>query len=224
MAGRYATSPRTERARARILDAVLAGPKTAQQLADTLHMSRDGVQIHINRLLAEKPRALHIYARLYNSVGGRPAPQYGLGDKPDAPYFASRTNLRQLIVGNTMHNIKVKLKAKPRTCKELSQELGLCGARVREYLGRLRPDGLYIKGWVELTAGMAPLYALGKGKADAPRPTYTPQERYARRKAKITLEPEIGDSYYRAQKRRRLNEKIANTRKKPQGPFAALGI
>lgn len=224
MSKRYASSPRAERARARILEVLGSGPKTAQQLADAVHLGRDGVQQHINRLLAESPRAIHIYARLYNSIGGRPAPQYALGDKPDAPYYTTRTNMRQLIVGNTLHNIKVKLKQKPRTCMEMALEFKCSGSWMRTLLERLRPDGLYIKGWQSLPAGMAPVYAIGKGKEDAPRPTYTPQERYARLKAKRQSDEEVGDSYQRTQKRRRLNEKIANTRKKPQGPFAALGI
>lgn len=219
---RYTRHPRRDRQRARILAAIASGPLTAQELADRLHLSRDGINLHIAQMRKETPRALHISGHVFNRKGGRPAPQYSLGDLPDATYTASRAPTRHEQRDKQRARAKAELKAQPMTARQLGARMGICSGWARHYIGELREEKqAYIKGWATLNAGTAPIYAIGQ-REDEPKPPQDGKSVYARRKALRKVDDHAQEQYERDLARRRLNGRIEKFKRVPQTPFSAL--
>jgi hypothetical protein len=219
---RYANNPRRERLRSRILAAIKNDALTAQQLADRLHLTRDGINVCLQKMKAESPRLIHVSGYVYNPAGGRPAPQYRPGDLPDAVYRPSRASSRHAIVAEQTARAKSELKANPMTCVQLAQVMGLCAGRARLYIADLRANKqAYIKGWATQSAGTAPIYAIGN-RPDAPKPVIDGKVRYARLKARHEKDDDAKEAYQRSQARRQLKNRIARMKFEPQTPFSAL--
>lgn len=212
---------RTVYQRSRILAAIAAEALTAQELADKLHLSRDGINIHLKAMKAAKPRQVHVASWVYNRKGGRPAPRYRPGDEPDAVYQAKRTPTRHLQIDWQLAKIK-KLLRSPMTATQLSLALGVSSNWTRSLLARLRAEKqVRIAGWQSLSAGIAPLYGLGS-QDDVPRPPVDPKQAYARLKQRRATDDHARDVHERDLKRRQIKSRIAKLRGKPQAWFAAL--
>jgi predicted ArsR family transcriptional regulator len=215
---------RTAYQRGRILAAIAAEALTAQQLADRLHLTRDGINIHLKAMKEAAPRQVHVAGWVYNPQGGRPAPMYRPGDRPDAKYVAARAPTRHLQVGKQLAKIKRLLRAKPMTAAQLGQALGTSSGWARNLVVRLRAEKqVYIAGWQSPGAGIAPLYAMG-ARDDVPRPPIDPKNAYARLKHRRETDDHAREVYERDLRRRALNSKIKKLKAKPQGIFAALGV
>lgn len=205
--------PRSAYQRARILAALKEMPMTAQQLADTLHLSRSGTQWHLNAMRAEKPRLVHVAGHARNPDGHRSAPIYGPGDKKDVKCVKSRAPKGRVTVADRHAQILKLLEARPRTAAQLVADMFLQRARiyvfdlhaagkVRIASWEIRPDGGY----------PSPVYAVGSGP-DAQRPApQTSHEACARYWAKLKADPHRHAHHLQ---RNRL-------RKKPQTWLSAL--
>jgi len=214
--------PRSAYQRGRILSAIAEKPLTAQELADRLHLTRDGINIHLKALKEATPRAVYVAGWVYNPKGGRPAPQYSPGDKPDAPYVASRAPTRHLQIDNQKAKIMRLLESKKMTILHLAAEMDLSHQWTRHLISDLRQDKhVHIGGWQRQTAGIAPLYAIGD-KRDAKKPVITAAEAYKRRKARLKNDPDAKESHQAAQKRRQFRKHIKRLTSTPQTWFSAL--
>lgn len=216
--------PRTAYQRGRILAAIATEPLTAQELADRLHLTRDGINIHLKAMKNAEPRQVHVASYDRNVQGGRPAPRYRPGDAKDAVYEPSRTPKRHLQVGKQLAKIKKLLRAKPMSATQLGQALATSPGWARNLVARLRAaKQVYIGGWQSFGSGIAPLYALG-AREDVPRPPIDPKNAYARLKRRRETDDHAREVYERDLRRRAVNSKIKKLKAKPQGIFAALGV
>lgn len=214
--------PRTAYQRGRILAAIAHEPLTAQQLADRLHLTRDGINIHLKAMKEASPRLIHIAGHVYNPDGGRPAQKYSPGDKKDATYVATRQILqgRKDVVDRTFKRLIEMLQRTPMTANEVGEALELAPARARWYISELRkstPRRLYVKRFEPNVGGYpAPVYAVGN-KPDA---VYTPKTR-ADVYREIMADP---DRRRRILTRNKLRYLVESKRKKPNSIFGALGL
>jgi predicted ArsR family transcriptional regulator len=211
--------PRGAYQRGRILAAIEKEALTAQELADRLHLTRDGINIHLKAMKAMTPRLVHVSGWVYNPKGGRPAPQYRPGDTTDAKYVAVRAPTRHLQTGEHKSRIMRLLEQKKRTILQLSDELGLSHQWTRHLISELRAEGrVRIGDWQRQAAGIAPLYVIGS-KANKPKPTHT-KTAWQRRMERIGANPDAREVYERMLKRRQIKERIE--RMKPVTWFGAL--
>lgn len=214
--------PRGARQRNRILAAIATEPLTAQQLADKLHLSRDGINIHLKLMKNASPRMVHVSGWLQCPKGGRPAPQYRPGDKPDAAYVTTRTPTRHLKIGQNFAIIKRELRCKSMTTAQLGEVLGITSNWARHFVAQLRAEKkVYIAGWKHLPAGIAPLYTLGN-REDVPKPPCDKASAYQRLKEKRKSDPAAQERYERDLKRRRIQSRIVKLRNNPQTWFGVL--
>lgn len=213
--------PRGAYQRGRILAAIATEALTAQQLADRLHLTRDGINIHLKSMKEAAPRLIHVASYVYNPKGGRPAPQYRPGDQKDAEYVPSCAPTRHLQTPNHKAHIMRLLEQKKRTILQLSDALDLSHQWTRHLISELREEGrVHIGAWQRQSAGIAPLYAVGS-KADKPMPKHTKTE-WQRLKDRINANPESREKYENSKKRRQLKERIKRMHATPQSWFAAL--
>jgi hypothetical protein len=196
--------PRRAYQRTRILAAVQAGPLTAQQVADKLHLSRGGAQWHINGMMAEKPRLLHVAGHARNQEGQRSAPTYGLGDKPDVPFRKARAPKGRVTVDDRYEQIMKKLGARPMTAAEVVDEMLLQRARV--YLIDLHAAGrIHVVSWRQDASGAwrSPVYAVGAA-ADAERPApQSEHEKCARYWVRLKADPHRHGHYLQRNRMRK---------------------
>jgi predicted ArsR family transcriptional regulator len=218
------SDPRTAYQRGRILAAIANEPLTAQQLADRLHLTRDGINIHLKAMKEATPRLVHIAGHVYNPDGGRPAPKYSPGDKQDAVYVSSRVPTRHLQTDQNKAKIMRLLESKKMTILQLAEQIDLSHQWTRHLIAGLRKDKrVHIGGWQRQTAGIAPLYAIGN-KADVKKPVMSSAEAYKRFKARLKSDPDAKENHYVTQKRRRMKTHIKRLMAKPQPWFAALMV
>jgi hypothetical protein len=205
---------RRDRQRARILAAIQAEALTSQQLADKLHLSRSGVQLHLTVMTAETPRLVHIASYTpagYRKKGG---PMYLAGDKKDAEYPKARRAKGRVTVEQQKARILKLLGTRQMTVAEVADEMLLRRARI--YMFELREAGkIHIAGWrSHPSAYPSPIYAIG-GAPDVARPAaLTESEKCSRHWAKLKADPH----------RHGLHLLRARVRRKPQNPFSALGL
>ena len=194
---------------------------TAQQLADKLHLTRDGINLHLKAMKEATPRLIHVAAWGYNAKGGRPAPHYRPGDQADAAYMPSRAPTRHLRIDENKARILHLIESKKMTIRQLSAALNLSHQWTRHLIAELRQDGrAHIGGWQRQEAGIAPLYAVG-GKRDVPKPKHT-QTAWKRRMARVRFNPDARELYDNMKKRRAMREHIKKMAATPQPWFAAL--
>lgn len=206
-----ATDPRAVRQRQRILALLDGQALSAQQIADRIHLTRDGVQIYLTRFRAEG--LIRIASYLTNRQGGRPAPCYQIGTAPDAAYVPTRVPQCVDMAAERIKQIKRALRGgKLLSAKELAAILGLHSARVRYYLRQMRDDGIIRIGrYGKADAGYLPLYVLGSGP-DMPRPQ---------------LDVAAQNRNYRARHREAINARRRfkdRLRSKPTTWLTALGL
>jgi predicted ArsR family transcriptional regulator len=214
--------PRTAYQRGRILAAIAQEALTAQQLADRLHLTRDGINIHLRAMKDASPRLVYISGHVYNPDGGRPAPKYSPGDKKDATYIPTRQILqgRKDLVERTLKRVVDLLQRKPMSAKDLGDALDLAPARARWYLNELRtstPKRVHVKRFEPQFGGYpAPIYAAG----DKPDAVYTPKT------AKQVHREAMNDPDRRRRviTRNKVRYLIESKRKKPNTIFGALGL
>lgn len=214
--------PRTDYQRGRILAALAADTLTAQELADKLHLTRDGINLHLKAMKEAMPKLVHIASYDRNTQGGRPAPRYRPGDKKDAIYQASRTPTRHLKIDQNFAATKKALRTTSMTSAQLGEVLGVTANWARHFVARLREERqVYISGWIPLRAGIAPLYTLGN-REDVPRPVCDKKKAYKRLKERRETDPAVREQYERDLKRRAIKSRIAKLKVKPPLWFAAL--
>lgn len=182
--------PRRTYQRDRILAALKCESLTALQLADKLHLSRSGAQWHLNLMMNETPRLVHVAGHARNPDGHRSAPMYGIGDKPDVKCPKARVPKGRITAADQHARILKMLAAKPMTAAEVVQAMLLQRARI--YVIEMHAAGkLHIAGWKQDASGAyrSPVYAAGPGD-DAARPApQTEHEKSARHWAKIKADP-----------------------------------
>jgi predicted ArsR family transcriptional regulator len=214
--------PRTEYQRGRILAAIATEALTAQQLADKLHLTRDAINIHLKAMKTATPRAVHISGLASCSRGGRPAPRYSPGDKPDAVYTSSRAPTRHLKIEQNFAATLKALRATSMTSAQLGEVLGVSANWARHFVAKLREEHrVYISGWIPMRAGIAPTYTLGD-REDVPRPVCDKKAAYMRLKERRKTDPDAQERYERDLRRRAIKDRIAKLKTKPQPWFAAL--
>jgi DNA-binding CsgD family transcriptional regulator len=202
----------------RILAVIANEALTAQQIADRLYITRDGVNIHLKRLKDESPRRLYIEG--HEKTGARPAAVYRAGSNPDAEYEITRapkTMRKQTIARNRQAIIDLLTKT-PMTTYELSILIGLSQVWTRHYTDELRAEKkLYVRRW-QRNPGThpSPVLAVGPQK-DAELKKRTVKEQYREK----MRDPDRALAYRERGAIRRI---VRATRKAPQGIFAALGL
>jgi predicted ArsR family transcriptional regulator len=210
---RNTPDPRREYQRKRILAAIESEPMTAQQLADRLFMSRDGIQLHLNAMKAEKPRLAHVSG--FQPGRARPMPMYSPGDKKDAVYTKKRTPKRHLLVSEREATILKAIKEQPMTAGQLAEKLGLCVSYMRRYTARLHAEKkIHAADWLPNLHGgtRAAKYAIGD-RPDAPKPEpLTAKQKNERRWATLKADPQRHGIYLQ----------MRRVRKTPQTWFSAL--
>lgn len=197
--------------RGRILAALEDGPLSALELAQRLHLTKDGVLRHLASM-QQAPRMIRIAA--YRNTGGRPTPLYGAGEREDAPYISTRVPKGRVTSEQQQARILKLLKKEPLSAAALSDRINL--RRVGIHITRLRKaKRIYVLRWQPTTAGYpSPVYAVGD-QPDAPRPpTMSEKEKRARAWAKLKADPARHDLYRR----------LVRLRRNPQHPFSALGL
>lgn len=186
---------------------------TSQQLGDKLHLSRSGVQIYLQEMMAENPRLVHIAGYEPSPTGYRAAPKYALGDKSDAKYEKSRAPKGRITTEDQCKKILRKLRARPMTAAEVVEEMLLQRARI--YVFDMHAAGrVHITSWKQDATGAwrSPVYAAGAGQ-DAPRPgPQSQREKGARAWQKLKADPH----------RHGLLLQRNRMRRKPQTWFSAL--
>lgn len=201
--------------RERILAALAAGPMTAQQLAEKVHLSRSGVQLHLQAMGGHKPRLVHIADYAPAPPRHRRAPMYGVGDKDDAPYPKARAPKGLITVADRYEQILKLLRTRSRTGAELVGAMHLERARI--YVLELHAaKKVYIADWHPQPNGgyPAPIYAAGS-KPDVPRPpAMTHSQKSARHWAKLKADPH----------RHGLHLQRSRMRKNPQTWASALFV
>lgn len=204
--GRGATNPDPRRAYqlGRILDAIETGPKTAQQLADKLHLSRSGVQGYLKAMMREVPRLVRIAGYAPSPNRQRSAPMYGLGAEPDEKCVKTRSPKGHVTEADRHSQILRLLEEKPMTAKEVVTEMNLQRARI--YMFRLHQAGkVHISAWRQQAAGgyPSPVYAAGPGE-DVSRPeAQSEHEKCARYWAKLKADPHRHGHYLQRNRMRK---------------------
>lgn len=201
---------RTDRQRGRILAAIADKAMTAQELADSLYMSRDNVSTYLVALKAEK--RIHVDSYLCNPKGGRPAPRMKAGKLPDAVYVKTRAP-KGNVPAMRREQIKKALRNRMLSVLELAERLDLHPAYVRRKVRELRDaKQVRIAGFGQATeGGFLPLYGLGS----EPDAVIQPADPLKRHKA------------YRERHKDRLNAKRRmrdRLRKRPNTWASALGL
>lgn len=218
---RYSIHPLRDRARSRILACIEKKHMSAQELADAIFMSRDGVNRHLKKMRNEG--LIHIAAYSFNRKGGQPAPRYLAGEGQDAVYENTRTPNRHFIVTNRLLAVEQAIRYH-HTTGEIAEKLGLTNTRARYYVAILRKTRpIYICGWRQLSAGIAPIYALGS-KPDAAKPIRTRAMAYAEKIKRWSADPVLSEKLELQRKVRSVRNRVESTRKKPQSIFSALGL
>lgn len=176
--------------RARILASLQVELMTAQQLADKLHLSRSGAQWHLNLMMDEAPRLVHVAGHARHPAGQRSAPMYGLGDKPDVKCPKARAPKGRITAEGRKAQILKLLAKKPLTAADVAGDLLLERARI--YVIELHAAGMvHVETWRQDASGAyrAPVYAAGAG-SDAARPEpQSVHEKGARAWAKLKADP-----------------------------------
>lgn len=211
---------RRERQEQKILAFIAEQPLTAKQLAEKLHITRDGVNIHLKRMKEEVPRRLYIADYEYSVVGGKPGPLYAAGDKEDAVYVKSRAPKcdRKNQTAKIRQQIIDRLTYCPMTIQALALMLNLSHTWTRNYTDQLRAEKkIYVLRW-ERNPGThpSPVLALGDAK-DAKIKKRTPRQQYR----EAMRDPDKKKLYKDRSKIRYL---IESKRKKPNTIFGALGL
>jgi predicted ArsR family transcriptional regulator len=213
--------PRTAYQRGRILAAIENEALTAGQLAERLHLTRDGINIHLKAMKEARPKLIYVAGHLYNPEGGRPAPQYRPGNAKDAEYVKTRAAVRQgrpQVVDVTTERVIELLSRTPMTAHELGAALSLTSSRARWYISQLRaesPKRVHVKRYqANFASYPSPVYAAGD-KPDAVYQCKTRKELYR----EAMRDP---DRRERVLRKGRLRHMIATMRKKPVSWFAAL--
>lgn len=160
---------------------------TVNQLADKMECSTANVYLYLERLRADK--RVFIESHIARTDGGRPAPLFRAGDKPDAEYIRktkprNKVPVDRLAVG--IERVRAAL-SEPRTAEEAGQLAFMTAGRARHYIGLLRAaDGCFIKDWRHpgKRGDLAPVYALGRGK-DKPKPRQSRADRWKREKGDV---------------------------------------
>jgi hypothetical protein len=205
--------PRREYQRGRILAAIASEAMTAQQLADRLHLTRDGINLILAGMRAEKPRLVHVAGHAPNPSGGRPAPMYRPGDKKDARYVKTRAAKGRVTLEQQYSRILKLLATEPMTAAAIVEKMEL--QRARLYVTTLHDQRkVHIHSWNPHPIGgyPSPVYAVGEGE-DAPRPApLSTYEKNARHWAKLKADPQ----------RHALHLHMQRVRRKPQTWFSAL--
>lgn len=205
--------PRREYQRGRILAAIASEPLTAQQLADRLHLTRDGINLILAGMRAEKPRLVHVAGHTPNPNGGRPAPMYRPGDKKDAQYVKTRAPKGRVTLEQQLERILKMIAAEPMTAVAVTERMGL--KRARLYVTDLHDQRkVHIHSWNQHPMGgyPSPVYAVGN-LPDAPRPEpMSTREKNARHWARLKADPQ----------RHALHLQMQRVRRKPQTWFSAL--
>lgn len=211
-----------------IIDTLRRQPMTLHQLAEVLKISESGAKLQLNKLRAEPRR---VYISGHNpppARRGQAAPVYSVGNRPDVEYVRINIPGRKTTSAERRQQILDLLTERPRTMADLSEAMHIVREAVGRHMRVLRtqtPRLVYIRCWqhpskiaASGTGGdWAPVYAAGV-KPDKKKPKReTPSERHHR----LSL-----DDAYKAERRKKRVAKyqIEKTRKKPHGPFAALGI
>jgi DNA-binding CsgD family transcriptional regulator len=207
---------RGERQEQRIIECLMAGPKTVTTLAALLAMSRCNAEIYMRRM----HKADRIHIATYEKRTGRPAPVWAVGQKTDAEYVPNRRPSPVRTVAERVEQVKELLKA-GHTSRELAEKLCVTRGRAQHYVQLLRKAGnvsVRIIGWRHPghRGDLAPIYRIGCGE-DAPKPRETRAQRYAKEKAN----PE---KYERILRKRRVRHLVDMAKKRPNGIFGALGI
>lgn len=210
---------RSERQIARILAALADGPKTMQQIADRLHLTRAAVHIYIKHLRNE-PRRVRIAG--YQRNGVKPFNLYALGSEPDMPFVRTRTLSRRKVRTKTSQEVAreqllTALADEPQTCIELSMRLKVSIAYVREHMRTLREQReVYVSKWEYpiRRGGLSAVYSVGKNRKDKSRPVCGRRE-YAKR---VQADPVKCEARLA---RRRVQERL---RSAPETPFSALFV
>lgn len=151
---------RGARQRARIVEALAAGPLSSRALADRLHLAPKGMYKYLNALMAT-PRQVRITG--YLRSGGCPVPLYGLGSGRDA----ARPGQLSRRTGSRWEKRRAEvlaLLATPQSVQELADAIGICPTAIRAYLRELHRDrAIYITRWLRVARTLAPVYVLGEG-------------------------------------------------------------
>lgn len=158
---------------------------TVNQLAERMGCTTANVYLYAQRLRAEK--RIFIESYIARDDGGRPAPLFRAGNRPDAEYVRktkprNKVPIDRCAVG--IERVRAALDV-PRTAEEVGNLAFMTGGRARHYIGLIRAaDDCYIKEWRHpgKRGDLAPVYALGKGK-DKPKPRQSRADRWKREKA-----------------------------------------
>lgn len=153
-----------ERQIARILAAIEKEPLTGLQLSARLYLSQTSVDRFMRRLLAEKPRRLHVCGYCEKMLK-TPARIFKAGPGKDAVYVLKKKRPRTEPTKAEAHRARIlALLVLPQTVVQLSERLGICRSRTTVYLKQLRADKkVHITGSIPPagTGIPAPVYALG---------------------------------------------------------------
>jgi predicted transcriptional regulator len=171
------TLSRSARQHARIMELITADALTAQELADRIYLDRGTVNLYLKQMRADKQ--IHIAGHQYNPQGGRAAPRYFVGDKPDAVYVKTRAAKCGGQVAKRKRHLKKLIGERALSVSQLSRYMHLAQSQVRRYVRELRDaKEVHIGGWGQLNAGgFQPLYALGD-RPDVPREKIPPAIRH----------------------------------------------
>lgn len=174
----------------RILAAMAAGPMSAQQLAEKIHLSRSGVQLYLTEMTRQTPRQAYIAEYAPAPVGHRRAPMYALGDKEDAPYPKARAPKGLITADDRKRQILELIGAGRKSSTEVVEAMNLPRAKI--YMIELHAEKkLHIAKWRPNPDGgyPTPLYAVGD-KPDVERPpAMTNAQKGARHWAKLKADP-----------------------------------
>lgn len=207
---------RSDRQKARIMDALADGPMNTKALAEKLHLSRTIILKYLHQL-GQEPRLVRVSG--YDDRHGRPAPIYALGSEADEVFVRQADRPRPGRVAMRRQQIIDALTGSPMTCEQLSNIIGIQRSPIRNYLAELRNERrVHISGWTKAIkqGDIAPIYGLGN-RPDAPKPRKSRQQRWKEEKA----DPE---RYDRIKAKKRAAYAVDVAVKKPQGIFAALGL
>lgn len=211
---------RGERQENRILATLKECPKSSQEIATTLAMSRCNVELYMRRM--HKQSRVHISSH-QRRHSGRPAPVWAVGKREDAEFVPNKFPSPVQSVADRLVHVKEFLKSGC-TSRELGIKLCVTRGRAQKYIQMLKEaavDGrkvIYIMGWRHPghRGDLAPIYKMGN-RPDVEKPKETRAQRYAKEKADE-------DKYERTLQKNRIRHRIAAAKKKPQGIFAQLGL
>lgn len=153
-----------ERQIGRILALIEKEPLTGLQLSARMYLSQTSVDRFLRRLLAEKPRRLHVCGYCEKMLK-TPARIFKAGPGKDAVYTLKKKRPRTEPSKAETHRARiVTLLVLPQTAAQLSQRLGICRSRTTVCLKHLRDaKKIHITGSIPPagTGIPAPIYALG---------------------------------------------------------------